>query len=140
MKAVPLYLAMVGIPIAVLIPVLRAGRGLFAPPAVAGEWWPADGGPGARIAQSGRFVEIELIGSAGRATLKGRLDGARLRASGPLPATYRCGARPITLHVEFGPGARPDSAVMSLDGGESCLPAPRSLRRAPAPPRRREGH
>lgn len=134
MKSFAIYAAMVGIPIAVLIPVMRVGRTIVAPPAVAGDWR-SGGGISARITQSGRYVEVVLRDSgAPRGTLKGRVEDTRLTAaSRSLP----CGPGEATLTLELEPGIRPDSAWggVASPAAACALPVLR-LRRVPSPGRR----
>ena len=139
MKAVPIYLAMVGLPIAVMIPVLRMGRTLSAPPAVAGEWRSTQaGGPAIRVTQSGRYVDVELVDTAGASMkLSGRLVGPALTAAADGPGSLPCDATgELTLRLEFSAGARPDSASGVLTTPSAgCAPPPLHLRRMLAPSR-----
>ncbi|HEX9937233.1 MAG TPA: hypothetical protein VGB15_08920, partial [Longimicrobium sp.] len=84
MKSFPVYLFLVGIPLAGLALILRAGNGLTAPPPIAGAWRveghplpaAADTGRTFAISQSGQHVEVVI----GRHSLRGRFTGDSLVA------------------------------------------------------------
>jgi hypothetical protein len=80
-----LYLVLVGVPVAALLGVLRAGRSLEAPQPVAGTWLVEGAGEpaacfgvadedGIEIEQSGRFLRVH----AGGAVAEGRIEGGRV--------------------------------------------------------------
>lgn len=126
MKAASIYVALVGLPIVLLVGLLRAGRALEAPPAVGGKW--AGGGATVRIQQSGRYAEVQLVRpGAPPASLRGRVGQGELVV--PVPAWPGCPGG--DLHLRFGGGDRPRVAVASLEAGTpECGMGPLPLRRS----------
>jgi hypothetical protein len=122
-KSLAAYVLLVGVPLAGLVAILRAGGRLHAPPSIAGEWR-VQGGPFAidpdsrvlTVVQSGDHVEVEL----GTLSLRGRFTGDSLDAErrgmndgsfGPCPPHVRLRARVDTA-------ARPRRLV-GLIGGQA---------------------
>jgi hypothetical protein len=62
-RATLIYVVMIAIFGVGLIAILRLGRGLRAPPDLAGKWQCEPGNKVMQIEQSGRFVEIDLDGA-----------------------------------------------------------------------------
>jgi hypothetical protein len=113
MKSLSIYLLLVGVPLALLVPLLRAGRGIEAPIAVSGDWRAPDGGMRVRLVQSGPHVEAEVTSpGASRILLRGRLRGWDLAARAQPRAASPCGGEgdPTALRIRFSPQAVPDAA------------------------------
>lgn len=123
-KSLAVYVALVGLPLAGLVAILRGGAGLQAPPPIAGEWR-IQGGPLAidadsrvlTVSQSGEHVDVAL----GSLSLRGRFTGDSLNAErrgmndgsfGPCPPHVRLRARIDTA-------ARPRRMV-GLVGGRAA--------------------
>src|SRR5690349_13390061 len=126
MKALLAYVLMVGLPVAGILGILRAGEGLAAPAAVHGTWRLAsvsvDGGPCAALAglREGTMVEVEQSGphltarvADGGARLSGAIDGDCVSASASSSSDVssdddgcREGA-PLSLEATVEAGARP---------------------------------
>jgi hypothetical protein len=104
-KSLAAYVLLVGVPLAGLVAILRAGGRLHAPPPIAGEWR-VQGGPlgidpttrVVTIVQSGEHVDVAF----GSLSLRGRFTGDSLDAErrgmndgsyGPCPPHVRLRAR-----------------------------------------------
>lgn len=119
LRALLLYVGLVGLPLVGLFGVLRAGVGLEAPPAIAGEWVLEPGAAATcagtdRIAieQSGRFL---LVRGAAPAT-EARLDGGRLAATLRAPEGPCAG---VLLALE---GAFSDGVLEGRLSNAACPP------------------
>jgi hypothetical protein len=125
MRVVPLYALLVGVPLAILLPVLRIGRTLTAPPAVAGEWL-SESGDRVHVDQSGTFVQLRVSPrGAGEMRMEGRIHDRDLRATAPGPGTLPCDASgELVLRVRFADGARPTAAAAELQSPGACGIAP----------------
>lgn len=143
MKAVLLYVALVGLPVLGVVGILRLGRGLTAPPDIGGTWR-AGLSPAAQlvppcvelssessafdVAQSGRHVGLTL-NDAARTRLAASLEGERLwgRAERlPLLGTARnaCPEAPLELaaDVSFEGGAPHLVGHLWAGGCAACAP------------------
>jgi hypothetical protein len=142
MKAVPIYLALVGLPIAIMIPVLKVGRTLSAPPAVAGEWQAAGPALGVRVQQSGRYVELVLVDSSGgRLEFVGTMRGAILEATAEDATALPCAdSGSAALRLTFAEGVRPQSAQGETSGFGAGCGIPLRLTRMPATARAGSAH
>lgn len=111
MKSLALYLLVVGLPLAGLVAVLRAGDHLGAPRSVGGRWKLDADVAGARalaIVQSGPRLEVTLGAAAGSGTLEG--DALRARGAGfTLEATLGHEADPALVGTCSLSGARPST-------------------------------
>ncbi len=133
------YVFLVGLPLAGLVGVLHAGRGLQAPPPVDGTWRTvaAASGPGAaltplvppsanpaqlEVQQSGTYLSLDI----GPLHLSGRLRGDSLVAHTHAPAAARratgCGHTEMELHASVDVAAEPDllTVVLSEPGRPAC--------------------
>lgn len=130
------YVVLVGLPLAGLLGVLRAGQGLHAPPPVDGTWQTIAAGTGAltplvprgadptrlEVHQSGTYFSVDV----GPHHLSGRIRGDSLVAhSGATAArgTDGCGrAGAMELHAALDMAAEPDrlTAVLSEPGRPAC--------------------
>jgi hypothetical protein len=133
LRAPLVYLALVGLPVAGLIGVLRAGTGLEAPPAIAGEWVLEAGAASTcagteRIAieQSGRFLQVRSATEGSEAT-EAHLDGARLAAT-LRPAEGPCAGAAVALEGSFADGVL--EGQLSTDACPPCASTPLRARRA----------
>jgi hypothetical protein len=82
------YLLLVGVPLLVLVSASELGKGITAPPAIAGEWTlqtsdplPCVGAPNVTITQSGEEIVVSLH-DANKTRWQGLLQNARLNAQG----------------------------------------------------------
>jgi hypothetical protein len=125
MKSLLLYLAMVGLPLAGLFGILRAGSRLDAPPSVGGSWRiDAPASASSRtidISQSGEHVVVEVDG----ARLRGEVRGDTLVAAAPAGCELR-------LRIDR--AAEPDRLVGTMGARENggCAQAAISAARLPA--------
>ena len=133
------YVFLVGLPLAGLLGVLRAGQGLHAPPPVDGTWRTvaAASGSGAALTplvppganpaqlevhQSGKYLSLDI----GPLHLSGRLRGDSLVAHTEAPAAERraagCGHTEMELHASVNVAAEPDrlTLVLSEPGRPAC--------------------
>jgi len=127
LKSLAVYIGLVGLPLAGLVAILRAGAGLQAPPPIAGEWR-VQGGPFAidpdsrvvTLSQSGEHVDVAL----GTISLRGRLTGDSLVAErrgmsdesyGPCPAH-------VMLRARIDTAARPRRLVGMVGGQAAGCP------------------
>ncbi|HYJ78760.1 MAG TPA: hypothetical protein VEW03_04085 [Longimicrobiaceae bacterium] len=136
MKSLLLYLALVGIPVAALLGILREGRGLDAPHDVAGEWRveaPPGAGAGGqaeraprtlRISQSGVYLTASVDGGG---ELRGRLRGDTLRVVRPADEDARggCASAGFLLYGIFDLAAEPDRLTAGVvpENAPGCHPA-----------------
>ncbi|HEX6746594.1 MAG TPA: hypothetical protein VF092_04805 [Longimicrobium sp.] len=111
MKPLLAYAALVGLPLAGLAAVLRAGSGLQAPPSISGEWrieLPTASAepPRFTISQSGTHVQLEMFGREYRGALRG---GALVARSGARVAGRDAcwDADDVRLRARVGGGAVP---------------------------------
>lgn len=126
---------MVGIPLAVVLAVLEAGKGLTAPPPVSGEWRlepglsaapgscplePVFGSGAFTLTQAGRYLTLK-----GARTLYGRMEQSGLRLESGVPGGPVVAAR--LLHA---PGAVRVEGSVAGTGGATCTPASFSARLA----------
>jgi hypothetical protein len=121
------YVLFVGIPLLILIGVLRAGSGLSAPPAVSGEWTVEPttnkcAGPAAvTISQTGADL-IVTFNDPPKTTLAGRLESGQISAVSSTAGACR------PLHLEAAivgkPGRRSLEGRLSFDGCNTCAPVP----------------
>lgn len=116
MKALLLYFALVGTPVAGLLLILRVGERIDAPPAVSGTWVVDDAfaraarrscvpldfpdqSPSLTISQSGRYLRLQF-NDAGRTAMPGTLHAGTLTTRQVLPtgegAGRACGAATLT--------------------------------------------
>jgi hypothetical protein len=118
LRTMVLYVGLVGVPLAGLVGVLRAGVGLAAPPAIGGAWVVEVGAcPGLErleIDQSGRFLRARAGGAASDA----QLDGARITAT-LRPAEGPCAGQTIALHGRF-----TEDVLTGTLRSEACTCAP----------------
>src|SRR5208282_2259036 len=145
------YLGLVGVPLLVLLVILRAGLHLPATASVGGPW-DVDANfssladkpcgslvsslqrPALNITQSGRELTV-ILNNSQKTTLAGALSGSKLIAGNPAEtmhgtngqgATPNCGD-PQAIHIEAalsGPaGSRTMAGTMSLTGCPDCKPA-----------------
>lgn len=133
------YLFLVGLPLAGLLGVLRAGRGLQAPPPVDGTWQTVAASPGAaaltplvppsahpaqlEVHQSGTYLSVDV----GPHHMSGRLRGdslvAHSGATGARRGAAGCGgAGAMELHAWLDVDAEPDrlTVVLSEPGRPAC--------------------
>jgi hypothetical protein len=111
LKSLAIYVALVGLPLAGLAAILRAGGSLHAPPPIGGQWriesapmaeGTGQATPTLAISQSGEHVEVSL----GSLVLRGRFAGdslaAERRASRPSApgACFREGGVRLAAHVD----------------------------------------
>jgi hypothetical protein len=142
MKSLLLYLLLVGLPVAGVLGILHAGRGLQAPPAIGGAWrTDASGqGPAAEIvlAQSGEHVEVAV---AGGPRLRGRVRGDSVVAyarTEPSPSLADCDPRrALAFRARVDRSAAPHRMTGMVEFDERCLPVAFSAVRVPT--RRRGG-
>lgn len=133
MKSFPLYLFLVGAPLAGLAVILRAGDGLTAQPPIAGAWRveegralpaAADTGRTFAISQSGQHVEVEIGGHS----LRGRFTGDSLVAERRISRMMTRGpcfqATDVRLRARVETAARPMRLTGVLDANApGCAPA-----------------
>ena len=133
MKSLPLYLFLVGVPLAGLALILRAGDGLAAPPPIGGAWRveegqalpaAADTGRTFAISQSGQHVEVAFGGH----TLRGRFSGDSLVAERRMSRMMTRGpclqATDVRLRARVDTAARPMRLAGVLDANApGCAPA-----------------
>lgn len=137
MKTVALYLLMVGLPLTGVLGVLRLGRGLEAPPHLAGAWWAravsSHGGappcvalatatPVLDVAQSGVHLELSWRDPA-RTPMVARLDGDRVAGRAarlPLVGAARelCPDSPLVLGARVVPEGEGALLVGTLSAPE----------------------
>lgn len=133
------YVFLVGLPLAGLLVVLRAGQGLKAPPPVDGTWEtvaaasgssaaltplvPPSANPGQlEVHQSGTYLSMDI----GPLHLSGRLRGDSLVAHTEAPPAARratgCGHTEMELHASVNTEAEPDllTVVLSEPGRPAC--------------------
>jgi hypothetical protein len=125
-KSLLTYFLMVGGPIAGVLGVLHAGRGLRAPHAIGGEWRITAGelaGTSFVVEQSGEYLSIEVPVESVR--LRGKLRGDTLELDGPGPQSC-----PTSLRAVLDASARPRRMSGAL-AGEGC--ATRALDATHAP-------
>ena len=116
---------MVFLPIAGVLGVLHAGRGLRAPHAIGGEWRLAGelAGTSFVVNQSGEYLSIDLS-TGGNVRLRGRLRGDTLELDGPGPESC-----PTSLRAVLDASTRPRRMTGALVRG--C--APRAIEATHAP-------
>jgi len=127
LKSLAVYAGLVGLPLAGLIIILRAGASLQAPLAIAGEWR-VQGGPLAidpdtrvlTVSQSGEHVDVAL----GTLSLRGRLTGDSLVAGrrGMRDETYGPCPAHVTLRARIDAAARPRRLVGMMGGRAAGCP------------------
>jgi len=137
MKSLLIYLAMVGLPLAGLFGILRAGSRLDAPHSIGGSWrMQAPAPPGdLELSQSGVHVVVEM----GGVRMRGEVRGDSLVASAP-PAAGAPGAVPCGAHLGRDLRARIDRAaepdrvtgVVEVPGRADCPSSTVRAVRAPA--------
>jgi hypothetical protein len=129
-RSVLLYGAMVGIPLALLLGVLGAGRDLDAPPSLGGAWRVESGatcglsqGEHFEVVQSGQFVVIRL---SERSPLQGRLEGDILRAAGGTreASAPGCGERELRLELRLTQSATVLEGTGGVEDCSACPPRP----------------
>jgi hypothetical protein len=146
-KAVLLYLLLVGLPVLGVVGILRLGSRLEAPADIGGSWRAAYApaaqlvppcvelapeGPAFDVTQSGLHAGVTL-NDPSRTRLDARLRGARLWASAerlPLLGTARaaCPDAPLELAAELVPDGRESQLVGQLWAGGCAACAPVSFR------------
>jgi hypothetical protein len=132
MKSFPVYLCLVGVPLAGLAMILRAGDGLTAPPPIAGAWRvegqaalaAAESARTFAISQSGQHVEVAFGGHS----MRGRFSGDSLVAEGDASARGApgpCGpSTGLRLRARVDTAARPLRLAGVLDAdAPGCAPA-----------------
>jgi hypothetical protein len=145
------YILLVGLPLAGLAGVLRAGRHLKAPIAIDGTWkiettakvaatQPCDQAIASLltsslvVSQSGQTLELTLNGVS-RTTVAGELDGSNLKAS--IGSRTGCPAdQPVTLVASVDPKTEPKSLTgsFSVANCASCSPLEFRAARQPRAP------
>jgi hypothetical protein len=134
-RAIVAYLLLVGIPLAGVIVLVTSGGQLSAPPDISGAWLVEEGatcglhtGDVFRVAQSGRFVQVEI---SGRPVLGGSFDGSLLRAAGGVREASSPGCNEGRLNVRL--RVADDGARFEGTGGiedcSACPPRPISASR-----------
>jgi len=130
------YLLLVGVPLLVLVSASELGKGITAPPAVAGEWTlqttdqlSCVGVPNVTITQSGEEIVISLH-DADKTRWEGLLQNARLNAKGS------CGAGKTARFEAAVEGERPKRVLRGqlwVDGCDTCARASFTATRSPSP-------
>ena len=127
------YVLFVGIPLLILIGVLRAGAGLSAPLAVSGDWTIeptantcagplAEAGPSTlSIYQTGADL-IVAFNDPGKTTLAGKLEGGQISAVSS--ATAACAPIHLEAAILGKPGRRSLQGRLLFDGCAACAPVP----------------
>jgi len=125
--AILLYLVMVGLPVVMMLGLLRHGSRLEAPAAIHGRWLVAEGstcglaeGDAFDINQSGRFVVIRL---QDRSPLVGHFDDGVLRVSGGSrqASAPGCGENSLNLALRLDSSG---SSMAGSGGVEDCPACP----------------
>ena len=127
------YVIFVGVPLLILIGVLRAGSNLSAPPALSGEWTielradkcagalTAASQPTLRIYQTGADLLI-AFNAPRNTTLAGQIADGRISAVSSQPG---CGtALRLEAEVSGKPGRRSLAGRLLFDGCPACAPVP----------------
>ncbi|MEO8659001.1 MAG: hypothetical protein ABI693_11050 [Bryobacteraceae bacterium] len=129
------YLLLVGVPLLVLVSASELGKGITAPPAVAGEWTlqttdplSCVDAPNVTITQSGEEVVVSLH-DAKKTRWQGLLQNARLNASGS------CGGKTARFEaaVEGERSKRILRGQLWVDGCDTCARASFTATRSPSP-------
>ncbi|HEU4559647.1 MAG TPA: hypothetical protein VFS20_17475, partial [Longimicrobium sp.] len=129
LKSLAIYLLLVGVPVAGLAAILRAGVRLHAPPAIAGEWRVEGGGPGSArtlvISQSGQHVEVAVASYSLRGIFTDDTLTAESRIS-PVGAPGPCfRATAVRLRARVDTAARPMRLRGALQpNAPGCAPVP----------------
>jgi hypothetical protein len=127
-RAVLLYLFLVGLPVLGLLGMLHVGQRLEAPPVLSGTWRIEQGGTCGlqvgetfEVEQSGQFL---VLGLPGRPPFEGRIRGGVLRAQGGArsSATPGCAGDAVDLRLR-GDGPRP-ARLQGIGGVTACAECP----------------
>ena len=129
------YLVLVGAPLLVLVSASELGKGITAPPAVAGEWTlqtsdplPCVGAPNVTISQSGEEIMVSLH-DASKTRWQGLLQNARLNAWGS------CGDGKTARFEAAVEGERTKRILRGqlwVDGCDTCARASFTATRSPS--------
>jgi len=142
MKSLLIYLALVGLPLAGLAGILRAGSRLHAPPAVGGAWRveapasPADSL--LEVSQSGEHAVVRFGGARMLGEVRGDSLIARAEPAWHTPPPVFCGpAFGRELRARIDRAAEPDriEGTLAVPNHPNCPPAPISAVRLPKPAR-----
>jgi len=134
LKSLAVYLLLVGIPLAALAAILRAGGRLHAPPPVAGEWrvdvpgFPVDGAGGEAppraltVSQSGAHLSVAFAGRELRGTLEG--DSLAVASHEVRFTPPRCFRGDLEVRARVDTAARPErmSGTVGVPGACADLP------------------